>query len=201
MSKQTKPALVVFGRKGPKLPHAARFDLSDARVAQWVAEQHRLSLVRVDAEMMRKGLGALPTWGLNKDGQPLIPVVTLETLDLLQALKAEAVATGGVGPVDTSPDAATGSEPTETAQREIQDAAHTLWGTLKVDTLVIAPEDNAGDGWWEAVILAVHDDTCTLCWRDYPEHGLFKRKRDQLALLRPAPNSNADQPAAQEERP
>jgi len=37
-----KPALVVFGKKGPKLPHAAWFDLSDARVARWVAEQHRL---------------------------------------------------------------------------------------------------------------------------------------------------------------
>ena len=30
--RNNKPAFVVFGKKGPRLPHAAWFDLSDARV-------------------------------------------------------------------------------------------------------------------------------------------------------------------------
>jgi len=137
---------------------------------------------------MRKALGALPQWGLNKDGQPLIPVVTQDTLELLQALTAEAAAIGAVNPSEgTTTEATADGEPTaEAAQAQTQEAARTLWGALRVNSVVLAPEDEA-DGWWEAIILAIHDDTCTLCWRDYPEHGLVRRQREQLAVMHPAP--------------
>src|SRR5438309_543972 len=110
--RNSKPAFVVFGKKGPRLPHAAWFDLSDALVARWVAQQHRLSLVQVDADVMRKALASLLPWGLTKDGQPMIPAVDHDTLDLLLQLKAEAAAIGeGSTTEDTATETTANGEP------------------------------------------------------------------------------------------
>ena len=65
------------------------------------------------------------------------------------------------------------------------ETAKTLWDALAVGSLVLAQEDDPSHGWWEAVILAIHQNTCTLCFRDHPDDGLVKRERHQLALLHP----------------
>jgi hypothetical protein len=66
--------------------------------------------------------------------------------------------------------------------------AEPLWAGLAVGDTVLAPEfgqDGAPEGWWEAILLAIADDVVTLCWRDDPEFGFRRRRRDELALLHP----------------
>jgi hypothetical protein len=56
--------------------------------------------------------------------------------------------------------------------------------------VVLAPEytdQGATEGWWEAVIIAVHGDTLTLRWRDYPRQSIVRRKRDEVAIMFPPP--------------
>jgi hypothetical protein len=57
---------------------------------------------------------------------------------------------------------------------------------VTVNSLVLAREDGPTDGWWEAIIVAEHDGVYTLYYRDYPEQGLVRRQRQQIALLPPS---------------
>jgi hypothetical protein len=61
------------------------------------------------------------------------------------------------------------------------------WDTLAPGHLVIAQEENAEDGWWEAVIVEIEEDKLTLRWRDYPKQPKVQRYRTAIALLDPAP--------------
>jgi hypothetical protein len=65
-----------------------------------------------------------------------------------------------------------------------------LWAALTVNMVVLAPDlDSKGlaDGWWESVIVDIHGDVLTLRFRDYPRQPLFRRKRDQIAIMYPPP--------------
>lgn len=47
-------------------------------------------------------------------------------------------------------------------------------------------EDNDGKylaGWWEAVIVAIQDDSVIVGWRDYADEGLFRRNRQHVTML------------------
>jgi hypothetical protein len=112
----------------------------------------------------------------------MVPTVRSDTFDELQALANEAGTAGEAG-IETVDDAEYGAPPAVTAQQ--REAAKTLWGALAVGSLVLAQEDDPSHGWWEAVILAIHQNTCTLCFRDHHDDGLVKRERHQLALLHP----------------
>ena len=46
MSKQSKPALIVFGKGPRKQPRAAWFAAADAAVARWIAQRHGLSTLK-----------------------------------------------------------------------------------------------------------------------------------------------------------
>ena len=61
------------------------------------------------------------------------------------------------------------------------------WDSLAAGHLVIAQEENAEDGWWEAVIVEIKEDKLTLQWRDYPKQPKVQRHRTAIALLDPAP--------------
>jgi hypothetical protein len=65
------------------------------------------------------------------------------------------------------------------------------WDSLALDHLVIAQEENAEDGWWEAVIVEIENDTITLRWRDYPKQPKVTRHRTAVALLDPTPPQSA----------
>jgi len=59
------------------------------------------------------------------------------------------------------------------------------WDDLALDDLVIAQEENAELGWWEAVIVEIDKDELTLRWRDFPRQPHVKRHRHAVALLDP----------------
>ena len=65
------------------------------------------------------------------------------------------------------------------------------WDTLAAGHLVIAQEEDAEDGWWEAVIVELKGDTLTLQWRDYPKQPKVTRHRTAVALLDPTPPQSA----------
>jgi hypothetical protein len=63
-----------------------------------------------------------------------------------------------------------------------------LWAALTVNMVVLAPEytdQGTPEGWWEAVIVAIHGDVMTLRFRDYPRQSLKRRKRDEIAIMYP----------------
>ena len=182
MSKQNRPALIVFGKRPRKHPRAAWFAVADAAVARWIAQQYGLSILKTTARVINQLGNSVAEWQLTPPGQPMVPTVRSDTFDELQALANEAGTAGEAG-IETVDDAEYGAPPAVTAQQ--REAAKTLWGALAVGSLVLAQEDDPSHGWWEAVILAIHQNTCTLCFRDHPNDGLVKRERHQLALLHP----------------
>ena len=48
---------------------------------------------------------------------------------------------------------------------------------------VVLASVGAGEGWWEACVLEVHDDLLTLQWRDCPDEPSFVRRNSKIALL------------------
>ncbi len=68
--------------------------------------------------------------------------------------------------------------------------AEPLWAAMAVGDTVLARDfDRDGDfvAWWEEVVLAVTEgDSFTPGWRDYPERGLVRRPRAELAPLHPS---------------
>jgi hypothetical protein len=182
MSKQSKPALIVFGKQPRKQPRAAWFAAADAAIARWIARRHELSTLKATTRVLNELGNPIAEWQLVPQGEPALPTIRLDTFNQLQALVDEARASDEVAnePTDEAESGAPGAITTQ--QRE---AGKALWGTLAVGSLVLAQEDNPEHGWWEAIILAMHHNTCTLCFRDHPEDGLVRRERHQLAILHP----------------
>jgi len=65
------------------------------------------------------------------------------------------------------------------------------WSELVAGQLVIAQENDASDGYFEALIDKIDGDTLTLHWRDFPALPKFKRPRHAVALLNPIPPTKA----------
>ena len=81
-----------------------------------------------------------------------------------------------------SPSKSTGSAE---AAPKLADLVDELWSKVTIGSLVIAPEDDREDGWWEAIVVDKRGDTLTLRWRDYPKLALITRKLKDVALLHP----------------
>ena len=182
MSKQNRPALIVFGKRPRKHPRAAWFTAADAGVAQWIAQRYGLSILKATARVINQLGNPFAEWQLTPPGQPMVPTVRLATFEELQALASEAAAPAGHG-IEAVDEPESAAPPAVTAQQ--REAGKALWGALAIGSLVLAQEDDPSRGWWEAVILAIHLNTCTLCFRDNPDDGLVKRERHQLAILYP----------------
>lgn len=65
----------------------------------------------------------------------------------------------------------------------------TSWKEIATGQLILAPELDPTDGYWEALVEAVDGDALTLRWRDYPVLPQVKRHRRAVALLCPIPPS------------
>ena len=99
-------------------------------------------------------------------------------------------ATGQVGALGTlaqpSKPTPSSSKPTGSAPApKLTDLIDELWSKITIGSLVIAPEDDREDGWWEAIVIDRRGNTLTLRWRDFPKLPLITRKLKDLALLHP----------------
>ena len=97
MSKQNRPALIVFGKRPRKHPRAAWFTAADAGVAQWIAQRYGLSILKATARVINQLGNPVAEWQLTPPGQPMVPTVRLATFEELQALASEAAAPAGHG--------------------------------------------------------------------------------------------------------
>ena len=78
------------------------------------------------------------------------------------------------------------SKPTGSAPApKLTDLIDELWSKITIGSLVIAPEDDRDDGWWEAIVIDRRGNTLTLRWRDFPKLPLITRKLKDLAFLHP----------------
>ena len=105
MSKQNRPALIVFGKRPRKHPRAAWFTAADAAVARWIAQQSGLSILKATARVINQLGNPVAEWQLSPRGQPMVPTVKSGTFEELQALASEA-GTSEEGGVEASDDAA-----------------------------------------------------------------------------------------------
>jgi hypothetical protein len=71
------------------------------------------------------------------------------------------------------------------AAPKLADLVDELWSKVTIGSLVIAPEDDREDGWWEALVVDKRGNTLTLRWRDFPKLALITRKLKDVALLHP----------------
>ena len=169
---------VAFGvPRGAKRPIAGRFGPAEAGIAHWLARQRGLGLLAADTEPARQVAAQVPPWQLLPDGTPVLaPIAHILWQDLRDLPPSD--------PAALMPPRAGN----EMGSAELLAHAEALWAVIGVGDVVLAAElDTAGqpDGWWEAVVLAGEGDAFTLAWRDYPEQGLIKRLRLDLAPLYP----------------
>ncbi len=59
------------------------------------------------------------------------------------------------------------------------------WQSIAQGHVVLAQCDDAEDGWWEALVVGIEQDTLTLRWRYGLLEPSFKRSRSVVALLKP----------------
>lgn len=181
MSKHQKTGLIVFGRLAQKSPRAAWLSPADAAIADWLATHLGLTTLRVTPEIMKTVEVPVTEWQLDANGQPVLPIIPTSAFDRLQSLSRQAAAGDPIGITEVGAPVAD-----EVPEPDLSQAGKLLWDAIRVRGLVLAQESDPADGWWEAIVLAARNGQLTLCWRDYPEQGLFRRRRDQVALLRPA---------------
>jgi hypothetical protein len=97
MSKQNRPALIVFGKRPRKHPRAAWFAAADAAVARWIAQQYGLSILKATARVINQLGNPVAEWQLSPRGQPMVPTVKSGTFEELKALANEAGVAGEPG--------------------------------------------------------------------------------------------------------
>ena len=170
--------LLVFGTaNGRKRPRAAWFTAAEAPAARTAAQRLGLSAVALDSNERQVVTTFLPKGRVLPDGRPLIPAVDRETMDLLRSLQQQ--------PNTRRKPAGNGNR----ARAERGQLANAFWDSLTVGSeVLIAEEDREGKylgGWWEAVIVAIQDDSVIFGWREYPDEGLYRRNRQQITLLPP----------------
>ncbi len=178
------PDLILFGiPRGGRRAVGARFPTAEAGVARWIARHQGLSVAAANTEALAQLAARLPEWRLKPDGSPLLTILTDALWEELRA-----VAGPEAKPMDHQPAAAEGGA-TEGATATRRALAEQLWASIVAGDVILAKDfDRDGDfvGWWEAVVLApAEGDAFTLGWRDYPEQGLVRRRRAELAPLHP----------------
>jgi hypothetical protein len=185
------PAVLIYNKPaGAKIPHAAWFGTAVKATAMLAAKRQGYTAVEFAETYIDLVKAAVPQGELSSGGKLTLPGVKRDVLDRLLANLAgepvEAVDGSGKLPPGTVPTFVGSSDEIPTHAMPVDP----LWAALAVNMVVLTPDfDSQGnsEGWWEAVIVAIHDDVFTLRFRDYPRQPLVKRKREDIAIKYPPP--------------
>jgi hypothetical protein len=121
----------------------------------------------------------LPAGRIQADGQPFLPFVRRDLYDQLVAIAASQETPQGA--IASQPPSA-GAVP---AAGQPAPGVPRTWDDIATGHVVIAQDDDADEGWWEAVVVDRTNDVLTLRWRDYPKYKPFMRHVAAIALLNP----------------
>lgn len=153
-------------------------------MARWIGRHQGLSVAAANTEALAQLAARLPEWRLRPDGGPLLTILADALWEELRA-----VAMPGAEPTNrpAAPEGDGEGQAATAAKRRA--LAEPLWAALAVGDVVLARDydrDGESVGSWEAVVLAPADGaSLTLGWREYPEQGMVRRKRAELAPLHP----------------
>jgi hypothetical protein len=168
-----KPTVIVFGRDAEDKPRAGVFVGKTADAVRQTVGKSAVRLLAATTPDSQTVAGKTPPGRLQADGQPFLPYVPRELYDLIVTL-ADAGAAAPLAPTPAgAPAPAPGLPPT--------------WAAIGVGHLVIAQDDDAEEGWWEATVVNRANDVLTLRWRDFPRLKPFVRHVAAVALLNPSP--------------
>jgi hypothetical protein len=167
------PGLIVFGVDDHDKPRASVFSAKLAPLARTAVDHLKLRTLEATTAETQAVAAQLPAGRMQADGQPFVPYVRRDLYDQLVALAdaAQAGAAAPSPPAATAAAAAPGLPPT--------------WDAIATGHVVIAQDDYADEGWWEATVLGRTNDVLTLRWRDYPKYKPFTRHVAAVALLNP----------------
>ena len=173
MTKQpndTAPDLIVLGLHEGQ-PRAARFPATQADLVAKAAKAMNLTVCKAEGPGLVDLTKKLQEGRLYATGRGLVPSIRRNLYDRL----VEQFRLAGQ-PIPKTSDQAQAEQPA-------QDLPST-WDDIAFGHLVIAHE-SAGQGWWEAIVLARDGDMLTLKWRDYPWQSNVVRHAATVALLKP----------------
>ena len=189
--RQTVPAVVLY-KKAPdeKSAQAAWYDQSVEATAKVFGERQGLVVINVAPDHAERVRAALSEGTAADKGILTLPAVKTEELNSLLAVLAAALTSKQTAPA--RPPAALDSQPigSPSSTPVGLPAIDPMWAALTVNMVVLAADltdEGVPEGWWEAVITRIKGDMLTLRWRDYPEQGSFRCKREQLAIMYPPP--------------
>jgi hypothetical protein len=170
--------VIVFGVDDHDKPRAAAFRGKTADAARKAAEHMKLRALDASTAEAQAIAAKLPAGRLHANGQGLVPYVRRD-------LYAQVLAIAGAAATPQAP-AADKQAPPASSDAPAAKTAPGLprtWDDIAAGHVVIAQDDDAHEGWWEAVVLDRTNDVLTLRWRDYPKYKPFTRHVAAVALL------------------
>jgi hypothetical protein len=170
-------SVIVFGVDDHDKPRAAVFRGKTADAAQKVADQMKLRALAATTAEAETIAAKLPAGRIQPDGQGFVPYVRRDLYDQVVVV-AGGLPTPQAAAADNQSPASNDPPPAKTAP-----GLPRTWDDIASGHVVIAQDDYADEGWWEAVVLDRKNDVLTLRWRDYPKYKPFTRHVSAVALL------------------
>jgi hypothetical protein len=166
-------SVVVFGVDDHDKPRAAVFQGKLADGARKAAEQLKLRTLDATTAEAQAIAAKLPAGRLQGDGQGFVPYVRRDLYDQVVAI------------ADASPTLHAGNQTagTDPPAAKTAPGLPRTWDEIATGHVVIAQDEYAEEGWWEALVLDRKNDVLTLRWRDYPRYKAFTRHVAAVALL------------------
>lgn len=163
--------VIVFGVDDHDKPRAAVFPGKTADAARKAAEQLKLRTLDATTAEAQAIAATLPAGRLQGDGQGFVPYVRRDVYD-------QVLAVAGPAAVDNQSPASG-----DVAAAKAAPGLPRTWDEIATGHVVIAQDEYAEEGWWEALVLDRKNDVLTLRWRDYPRYKAFTRHVAAVALL------------------
>ena len=183
-SRQTSPALILFGLVGGK-PKAGTFVDSDAEAATKAAHSLGLAVLKVSGAQAQDLAAKLSAGQVHANGSGFVPFIRR---DLYEQLKDLAKAQGIETNEPAASDETNHSLPLDSSHAK-SPHGHRLpktWDDIKPGDLVLAQDRDPADGWWEAVVVRKSGTMYTLQWRQRQlSRRAFYKHHYNLALVWP----------------